>query len=73
MLEGKYEKNRVPKAVKLTPSRNMDKQKQSENVGKGTQKNEEGKWNEKKKRVDKKKQKRKTKVELVPHVMKNDP
>ena len=30
------------------------------------------KWNEKKKRVYKKKQERKIKVELVPHVMKND-
>ena len=31
-------KNGVPKAVKLTPLRNMSKQKQSENAGKGTQK-----------------------------------
>ena len=38
MLEGKYEKNRVPKIVKLTLSRNMSKQKQSENDGKRTQK-----------------------------------
>ena len=29
-------KNRVPKVVKLTPSRNMSKQKQSENAEKGT-------------------------------------
>ena len=36
MLGGKYEKNGVPKVVKLTPSRNMSKQKQSKNVGKGT-------------------------------------
>ena len=43
MLEGKYEKNGVPKVVKLTPSRNMSKQKQSENAGKGTQKNVEEK------------------------------
>ena len=33
-----WEKNGVPKAFKLTLSRNMSKQKQSENVGKGTQK-----------------------------------
>ena len=38
MLEGKCEKKRVPKASKLTPSRNMSKQKQSENAGKGAQK-----------------------------------
>ena len=38
MLEGKYKKNRVPKIAKLTPSRNMSKQKQSENARKGTQK-----------------------------------
>ena len=38
MLEGKYEKNGVPKVVKLTLSRNMSKQKQNENAGKGTQK-----------------------------------
>ena len=31
-------KNGVPKVVKLTPSRNMSKQKRSENTGKGTQK-----------------------------------
>ena len=31
-------KNRVPKVVKLTPLRNISKQKQSENAGKGTQK-----------------------------------
>ena len=31
-------KNGVPKAVKLTPLRNMSKQKQSENAGKGTKK-----------------------------------
>ena len=31
-------KNGVPKVVKLTPSRNMSKQKQSENARKGTQK-----------------------------------
>ena len=31
-------KNGVPKAVKLTPSRNMNKQKQSENAGKESQK-----------------------------------
>ena len=31
-------KNRIPKVIKLTPSRNMSKQKQSENAGKGTQK-----------------------------------
>ena len=29
---------RVLKDIKLTPSRNMSKQKQSENAGKGTQK-----------------------------------
>ena len=53
MLEGKYEKNRVPKIVKLTPSRNMSKQKQSENAGKGTQKkNVKEKWIEKKKWVE---------------------
>ena len=38
MLKGKYEKNGVPKVVKLTFSRNMSKQKQSKNAGKGTQK-----------------------------------
>ena len=38
MLEGKYEKNGVPKAVKLIHSRNTSKQKQSENTEKGTQK-----------------------------------
>ena len=48
MLEGKYWKNGVPKAVKLTLSRNMSKQKQSENAGKRTQKNVEEKWIEKK-------------------------
>ena len=31
----------VPKAAKLTPSRNMSKQKQSKNAGKRTQKNVE--------------------------------
>ena len=38
-------KNGVPKAVKLTPSRNMSKQKQSENAGKGTQTKCRGKMN----------------------------
>ena len=38
MLEFKYEKNGVPKVVKLNLSRNMSKQKQSENIGKETQK-----------------------------------
>ena len=36
-------KKGVPKVVKLTPSRDMSKQKQSENAGKGTQKNIEEK------------------------------
>ena len=40
MLEEKYwEKNGVPKAVKLTPLRNMSKQKQSENAEKEPKKN----------------------------------
>ena len=34
-------KNGVLKAVKLTPSRNMSKQKQSKNAGKGTKNAEE--------------------------------
>ena len=74
-------KNRVPKVVKFTPSRNMSKQKQSENTRKGTQKKcRRKKWIEKKPKGKKtgwneneEKQGRKTKVELVPHVMKNDP
>ena len=66
-----WEKNKVSKVVKLTLSRNMSKQKQNENAGKGTQKKfgkkPRGKigWNEKK-------HGKKTKVELVPHTMKND-
>ena len=43
MLEDKYEKKWSSKVVKLTLSRNMSKQKQSENAGKGTQQNE---WKE---------------------------
>ena len=39
MSKDKCEGNGVPKDVKLTPLRNISKQKQSENVGKGTQKN----------------------------------
>ena len=74
-------KNGVPKAIKLTPSRNMSKQKQSENAGKRTPKKYiKGKWNEKKPKEKKtgwneneKKQGRKTKAELVPHTVKNDP
>ena len=38
MSKGKCEENGVLKVVKLTPSRNMSKQKQSENAGKGTPK-----------------------------------
>ena len=38
MLEDNVRTNGVPKVVKLTPSRNMSKQKQNENAGKGTQK-----------------------------------
>ena len=77
MLEGKYWKNGVPQAIKLIHSRKMSKQKQSENAGK--KKNVKEKWIEKKpkeKRVemkDEEKQGRKTKAELVPHTMKNDP
>ena len=48
MLEANMRKNGVPKAVKLIPSRNMSKQKQGENAGKGIQKNVEEKWIEKK-------------------------
>ena len=48
MLEGKYEKNGVSKVVKLAPSRNISKQKQSENAGKRTQINVKEKWIEKK-------------------------
>ena len=43
-----WEKNGVPKAVKLTPLRNMSKQKQSENAGKEPKKNVKEKWIEKK-------------------------
>ena len=46
MLEGKYWKNGVPKAIKLIHSRKMSKQKQSENAGK--KKNVKEKWIEKK-------------------------
>ena len=46
MQEGKYwEKNGVPKAVKLTLLRNMSKQKQSENTGKEPKKNCKRKMN----------------------------
>ena len=79
MLEDNVRTNGVPKVVKLTPSRNMSKQKQSENTGKGTQKKmqkkNELKRNPKEKmglNENEKKQGRKTKVELVPHAMKND-
>ena len=48
MLEGKYWKNGVPKAVKLTHSRNMSKQKQSEMLEREPKKNVEEKWIEKK-------------------------
>ena len=48
MPEGNVRKNGVPKVVKLTPLRNMSKQKQSENAGKRTPKNVEEKWIEKK-------------------------
>ena len=43
-------KNGVLKVVKLTPLRNMSKQKQNENAGKGTKKNVEEKRIEKKPR-----------------------
>ena len=70
-------KNGVPKVVKLTPSRNMSKQKQNAERGTQNKKNEEEKkwieinpeekmgWNE-----NEEKQGRKTKVELVPHAIK---
>ena len=69
-----WEKNGVSKVVKLTPLRNMSKQKQSENAGKGTQKKCRRKMNWKKMgwNENEKKQGRKTKAELVPHAMKND-
>ena len=80
MLEGKYEKNGVPKVVKLTHSRNMSKQKQSENAGKRTQKKCRRKMNWKETQREKtgwneneEKQGRKTKAKLVLHTMKNDP
>ena len=78
MLEGKYWKNGVPKAIKLTFSRNMSRQKQSENAGKRTQKKCRRKmnWKETKKmgwNENEEKQGRKTKAELVLHEMKNDP
>ena len=55
MLEGKYWKNGVPKAIKLTLLRNMSKQKQSENAGKRKKmykKNELKRNPKKKKRVE---------------------
>ena len=51
MLEGKCEKNGVPKVLSSHHWKNISEQKQSNNARKETwKKNEEGKWNEKKKK-----------------------
>ena len=73
MLEGKYEKNGVSKVVKLTPSRNMSKRKQSKMLEREPKKKCRRKMNWKKTgwNENEEKQGKKTKAELVPH--KKDP